>query len=155
MRVIARRKPKNQKKTERKNIIIIIPQLCRHFFRTCCCEDLLWAPRPASFSARTVYNMGQCCKITGFPQCFLLFMRVSMATLEQLHVGGSRAFPAELAQLRNPWRRRRARAKEALAPGLLAHKKPHCRAGRNQSTARTGAMFKYMHTKMRIRPSWV
>lgn len=79
--------------------------------------------------------MGQCCKITGFPQCFLLFMRVSMATLEQLHVGGSRAFPAEPTQFRNPWRRRRrarARQRSPRSGALLAHKKPHCRAGRNQ-----------------------
>lgn len=91
-----------------------------------CSEDLLWAPRAASFSARAVYNMGQCCKITGFPQCFLLFMRVTMATLERLHVGGSRAFPAEPTQLRNPWRRRCARSRPRRSPrsrALLAHKK--------------------------------
>ncbi|GAA6107017.1 uncharacterized [Tachysurus ichikawai] len=34
--------------------------------------------------------------------CFLLFMRITMETLEQLHVGGSRAFPAEPTELRNP-----------------------------------------------------
>lgn len=31
----------------------------------------------------------QCCKITGFPQCFLLFVRLCHGNLEPVHVGDS------------------------------------------------------------------
>lgn len=33
--------------------------------------------------------MVQCCKITGFPQCFLLFVRLCHGNLEPVHVGDS------------------------------------------------------------------
>lgn len=33
--------------------------------------------------------MVQCCKITGFPQCFLLFVRLCHGNLERVHVGDS------------------------------------------------------------------
>lgn len=33
--------------------------------------------------------MLQCCKITGFPQCFLLFVRLCHGNLEPVHVGDS------------------------------------------------------------------
>lgn len=33
--------------------------------------------------------MAQCCKITGFPQCFLLFVRLCHGNLERVHVGDS------------------------------------------------------------------
>lgn len=81
----------------------IIPQMWKWKSLVCCLALKVYCEHRErlSSSARAVYNMGQCCKITGFPQCFLLFMRVSMATLERLHVGGSRAFPAEPTQLRN------------------------------------------------------
>lgn len=36
-----------------------------------------------------VFIMAQCCKITGFPQCFLLFVRLCHGNLERLHVGDS------------------------------------------------------------------
>lgn len=36
-----------------------------------------------------VFIMAQCCKITGFPQCFLLFVRLCHGNLEQVHVGDS------------------------------------------------------------------
>lgn len=49
-------------------------------------QNSFWSPplwvrtEIASSSVRGVYNTGQCCKITGFPQCFLLFMRFAMVT---------------------------------------------------------------------------
>lgn len=36
-----------------------------------------------------VFIMAQCCKITGFPQCFLLFVRFCHGNLERVHVGDS------------------------------------------------------------------
>lgn len=36
-----------------------------------------------------VFIMLQCCKITGFPQCFLLFVRLCHGNLERVHVGDS------------------------------------------------------------------
>lgn len=33
--------------------------------------------------------MAHCCKITGFPQCFLLFVRLCHGNLERVHVGDS------------------------------------------------------------------
>lgn len=36
-----------------------------------------------------VFIMAQCCKITGFPQCFLLFVRLCHGNLEPVHVGDS------------------------------------------------------------------
>lgn len=36
-----------------------------------------------------VFIMAQCCKITGFPQCFLLFARLCHGNLERIHVGDS------------------------------------------------------------------
>lgn len=36
-----------------------------------------------------VFIMAQCCKITGFPQCFLLFVRLCHGNLERVHVGDS------------------------------------------------------------------
>lgn len=36
-----------------------------------------------------VFIMVQCCKITGFPQCFLLFVRLCHGNLEPVHVGDS------------------------------------------------------------------
>lgn len=43
-----------------------------------------WLPSPL-----WVFIMVQCCKITGFPQCFLLFVRLCHGNLEPVHVGDS------------------------------------------------------------------
>lgn len=92
-------------------------QILRYKCKKECCAivvelSVVWTPLPvlridlsikSSFLPRLwVFIMGQCCKITGFPQCFLLFVRSAMETWSG-SISETQGFPAERA-LRNPWR---------------------------------------------------
>lgn len=92
-------------------------QILRFKVKKECCAAVvelcvIWTPLPAlridlsiksGFLPRLwVFIMGQCCKITGFPQCFLLFVRPAMETWSG-SISETQGFPAERA-LRNPWR---------------------------------------------------
>lgn len=68
------------------------PQLQQRFWFEVPLPRALWgllAYQERLPSPLWVFIMDQCCKITGFPQCFLLFARLCHGNLERVHVGDS------------------------------------------------------------------
>lgn len=100
---------------------------------------------------RWVFIMVQCCKITGFPQCFLLFVRSAMETWSG-SISETQGFPAE-ESMTSP----------ASAPRhfcgcfqtvahknfIVGSKKSQLRGG-GRRKMKTGAMFKDMHERQKV-----